>query len=120
MKSFKTIYQLSFYLVTLITFVFGGSIQYLFGLSNTVLTFFITAYLFLVYGLYALLIQRVVVNRVVLIAIAYIFLILFTAAIRNSSLILTVTYLIFPLLPLAVYLFSFINYKEGYISEKFL
>lgn len=116
MKYFKSIYQLSFLLVTLITFVFGGSIQYLFGLSNTVLTFFITAYLFLVYGLYALLIQRVVVNRVVLIAIAYIFLILFTAAIRNSSLILTVTYLIFPLLPLAVYLFSFINYKEGYIS----
>ncbi|WP_026813646.1 hypothetical protein [Arenibacter certesii] len=116
MKYFKSIYQLSFYLVTLITFVFGGSIQYLFGVSNTVLTFFITGCLFMVYGLYALLKLRVVVNRVVFIAIAYILLILLTAAIRNSSLILTITYLIFPLLPLAVYLFSFINYKEEYIS----
>lgn len=116
MKLFKSIYQLSFYLVTLITFVFGGSIQYLFGVSNTVLTFFITGYLFVVYFFYALLKLRVVFNRVVFFAMAYVLLILFTAVIRKSDLISTLTYLIFPLLPLTVYLFSYINYKENYLS----
>lgn len=116
MKYYKYIYQLSFYFVTLITFVFGGSIQYLFGVSNTVLTFFIAACVFLVYVIYALLKQRVVFNKVVFTAIAYVLLILLTAALKHSDLISTITYLIFPLLPLAVYLFSFINYKEEYLS----
>ncbi|MCM4167876.1 hypothetical protein KCTC52924_01307 [Arenibacter antarcticus] len=116
MKSFNTIYQLSFYLVTLITFVFGGAVQFLFGVSNTVLTFLITAYVFLIYLIYALLKHRVVFNWVIFFSMAYVSLILLTAVIRQSDFIATITYLIFPLLPLAVYLFGFINYKEGYIS----
>lgn len=116
MGKFKPIYQLSFYLITLITFVFGGAIQFLFGISNTVLTFLIVIYCFLVYLLYAILKRRIVLNWVVLFAIAYVFLIFFTATVRHSNVIAALIYLIFPLLPLAVYLFGFVNYKEGYIS----
>lgn len=116
MKDFKPIYVLSFYLITLVTFVFGGSIQFLFGVSNTILTFFLTGSLFAVYILYALLKNRLATGNIMYFSLFYIIVVLFTALIRQNHIILTLTYLIFPLLPLGVYLFSFINYKEGYLS----
>ena len=116
MKSFKQIYIPIFYLITLVTFVFGGSIQFLFGVSNTILTFFLTVLLFVVYFLYVLLQRKVVIGKVIYFSIIYCVFIIVTSVIRQTPLILFLTYLIFPLLPLGVYLFSFINFKEGYLS----
>lgn len=116
MRGFKQIYVFSFYLIALTTFVFGGSIQFLFGVSNTILTFFLTALLFFTYTLYVLIKKRVVIGNIIYFSLLYCIVIVVTALIRQSSIILTLTYLIFPLLPLGIYLFSFINYKEGFIS----
>lgn len=118
MKNFKQLYLLSFYTITLITFVFGGSIQFLLGISNTILTFFLTGLLFFVYMLYAIYRQKLVFNKIGFVSIIYVGIVLITAIIRHSSLVLALTYLIFPLLPLGVYLFSYINYKENYISHE--
>lgn len=118
MKNFKQLYLLSFYTITLITFVFGGSIQFLLGVSNTILTFFLTGLLFFVYILYAVFRQKLIFNRIVLLAIIYVGIVLCTAILRQSPLVLALTYLIFPLLPLGVYLFSYINYNENYISNE--
>lgn len=90
--------------------------QFLLGVSNTIITFFLTSLLFLTYIIYALLKQKVVLNKFVFVALIYVLIILGTAITRQSSLLLTITYLIFPLLPFGVYLFSFINFKEGYLS----
>jgi len=115
MNLVKKLYQLSFYLVTIIVFVLGGTIQFLFGASNTIITFFITCFLFCIYLIYTISKNRIVFNKVVFIALAYTLLIIGTAIIRESSIVATIAYLIFPILPLAVYLFSFINYREGYV-----
>ncbi len=116
MRYFRLIYILSFYFITLTTFVFGGTLQFLFGVSNTILTFLLTAILFVTYGIYAFLKRKLVFNKIVLVSLVFVFVIVGTAAVRQSSFVLNITYLIFPLLPLAVYLFSFINYREGYVS----
>ncbi len=118
MKNFKNIYQLVFCLILGTVFIFGGLLQFLLGVSNTILTFFLTGLLFFVYMFYAIFRQKVVFNRIVLVAIFYIGVVLGTAVLKQSPLVLTLTYLIFPLLPLGVYLFSYINYKENYISHE--
>lgn len=116
MNYFKVLYILAFYLITLIIFVFGGALQYLLGISNTMLTFFLVVFIFSVYAIYAILKQRIVLNRITFFSIAYLSFIILIGLIRNSNIISILTYLIFPLMPLAVFLFSYINYKESYIS----
>ena len=117
MTSFKSIYIFSFYIITFLIFVIGGSIQFLLGFSNTVLTFFLTGFIFCVYGIYSIHKHKLVLNKIVLFAALYSCIIIITALVRKSDIISTVAYLIFPLLPLGVYLFAFINYKEDYISK---
>ncbi|WP_296315247.1 hypothetical protein [Winogradskyella sp. UBA3174] len=117
MKEFAKLYKLSFYCISLLIFLLGGFFQYFFGLSNTILTFGITAYLFFVSGLYFILKNRIVLNSIVLYSISYIFLIYFSGLINGSNFLATNIYLIFPLLPLSVFLFCYINYKECFISN---
>lgn len=120
MKLFRQIYKLSFYIITLITFVFGGIIQYFLGISNTVITFLLMVLLYYNYFLYALLKKRVVFNAVTFWSICYFLIIILSAIINQSELILTSVYFIFPALPLGVYLFSFINYKEKIIPINYI
>jgi hypothetical protein len=117
MNYFKAIYRLSFYFITLITFVFGGLLQYFIGISNTIITFLIVVLMYVVYILYVLLKGRIVLNRVVFFSITYLILIIVSAIINKRDLISTLIYFIFPLLPLGVFFFCYINYKESIISQ---
>ena len=120
MKQFTSIYKLSFYIITLITFVFGGIIQYFMGISNTVITALLMALLYYNYFLYAILKKRVVFNAVLFWSICYFLIIILSAIINQSKLILTSVYFIFAALPLGVYLFCFINYKEKIIPINYI
>ena len=120
MKLFRQIYKLSFYIIVLITFVFGGIIQYFLGISNTVITVLLMALIYYNYFLYAILIKKVVFNAVVFWSICYFLIIILSAIVNQSNLILTSVYFIFPALPLGVYLFCFINYKEKIIPINYI
>lgn len=120
MKEFITFYKLSFYVITLTTFVFGGIIQYLFGISNTVITFSTLLLLYFNYFLYIFLSGRVVFNAVLFWSTCYFLIIVISAIINQASFILTSIYFVFPALPLGVYLFCFINYKERIISNNYI
>jgi hypothetical protein len=120
MNYFRTIYKLSFYVITLITFVFGGAFQYLFGISNTLITFLIVVLLHFIYFLYAFLRRKVVLNGVVVWSICYLIIIIVSAIFNRSNLISTFIYFIFPALPLGVFLFCYINFKEGIIKKAYI
>lgn len=117
MVSFRSFYVSCFYIISALIFVLGGGIQFLFGFSNTFLTFFLVLFIYAIYAVYAIHKQKVVFNKVVLGAFIYGAVIVLTALFRGSGIIVTLTYLIFPLLPLAIYLFSYINYKENYLTK---
>ncbi len=116
MKTFRLLYQLSFYFLAFIIFVIGGLGQFLLGISNTIMTFFLMVSLLLVYVIYIFLKARIVFNRVVLIAILYVLTIVLSATLNKSHVVSTLVYFIFPFLPLSVYLYSYINFKEEFLT----
>jgi len=115
--TFKIFYIISFYFVVIFTFLLGGFSQFFIGLSNTALTFFLTGIMLINYVFYALLKNKIVVNKIIYISIVYILIIFFSSLINHSKFFATLIYLIFPILPLSIYLFTFINTKEKYISK---
>ncbi len=116
LKTFRLLYQLSFYLLSIVVFVIGGLSQYLFGISNTIMTFFLMVSLLAIYFIYALLKARIVFNRFVFIALLYVLTIVFSAILNKSHVVSTLVYFIFPFLPLSVYLYSYINFKEQFLT----
>jgi len=118
MNYFKGFYKLGFYLIISIVFVFGGLLQFFFGFSNTILAYMIVAGLFSFYMVYVLFKKKIVFNSVFGFSILYIGVIFLSALANQSDLVSTLVYCIFPLLPLSVFLFSFINYKESIIAPK--
>jgi hypothetical protein len=117
MNFFNKLYQLSFYFITLLVFVFGGFLQYTFGVSNTGITFLIVGITYALYFLYILVKRKIVLNWVVFFSFIYVSVIFLSAYVNGSDLLSTNVYLIFPLLPLGVFLFCFINFKENIISH---
>ena len=97
-------------------FVIGGLSQFLFGISNTIMTFFLMVSLLGVYFIYALLKARMVFNRLVFLALLYVVTIVFSATLNKSHVVSTLVYFIFPFLPLSVYLFTYINFKEQFLT----
>lgn len=114
----KSIYQFSFYLVALIVFLFGGLMQFFFGVSSTGLTIGLCCLMLFNYFLYVMVHKRIVINKIVLIAILYCVTIVLSGFINNSPLINIVVYCLFPLLPLSVFLFFYINYENNFIVPK--
>lgn len=117
MIQFKTIYKYSFLFLLLIVYLIGGSISYTFGIPNTLMTMSLISIMILVYGLYVFKTKRIVVIPFVKTGIVFVFLIFLSAILNQTHIVKTLTYLIFPLLPLSVFLFLYINYKEKYISK---
>ncbi|MCO5724231.1 hypothetical protein [Robiginitalea marina] len=113
---FSAGYKVVYYFIVLLAFLLGGTLQFLFGLSNTVLTFLICALLFSIYILYALLKGRIVMTKVVIWGSIYLALIIVMGLVKQLHPVYWIAYSIFPLLPLAIYLVYFINQKEGYVS----
>lgn len=97
-------------------FLIGGLSQFLFGISNTIMTFFLMVSLLGVYFIYALLKARMVFNRLVFLALLYVVTIVFSATLNKSHVVSTLVYFIFPFLPLSVYLFTYINFKEQFLT----
>lgn len=97
-------------------FVIGGLSQFLFGLSNTIMTFFLMVSLLAVYFLYTFLKARIVFNRFVFMALLYVLTIVLSATLNKSHPVSTLVYFIFPFLPLSVYLFAYINFKEQFLT----
>jgi len=116
LKTFRVIYQLSFYLLSIVVFVIGGLSQFLFGISNTIMTFFLMVSLLAVYFIYSLLKARIVFNRFVFIALLYLLVIVLSAVLNKSDIVSTLVYFIFPFLPLSVYLFTHINFREQFLT----
>jgi len=118
MISLKKIYQLSFYVVILLTFLIGGFLQFFIGVSNTGLTLLIVSILLVTYFIYAVIKRKVVFNKILLWSLVYVLVIIFSAIVNKTNFISTIIYLLFPLLPLATFLFCYINYKENYLNPR--
>lgn len=117
MIQYKTIYKYTFLFLLLIVYLIGGSLNYTLGISNTIMTLSLVGLLLIVYSLYVFKTKRVVFTPFVLIGAVFILMIFFSAIINQTHIVKTFTYLIFPLLPLSIFLFLYINYKEEYISK---
>lgn len=118
MEEFRSLYRLSFFGIVFIIFLGGGAMQFLFGLSNTVITFLLMVFMFSVYLLYANLRSQVLWTSILRYSLLLGLWIVLVGLIRGSHPVSVATYLIFPLLPLSVHGFFFINYKEGFLSER--
>jgi len=113
----KLIYQLTFYLVIGFTFIFGGALQFLMGVSNTILTISINLLLILFCFIYIFLKKKVLFNKVVFSFLIYVGLIFFSAIINSTSLLKFLIYLNFAILPFSIFYFFFINQKENYLTK---
>lgn len=116
----KLIYQLTFYLVIGFTFIFGGALQFLLGLSNTILTISINLLFILFCFIYIFLKKKVLVNKVVFSFLLYVGLIFLSAIINGTSFLKSLIYLNFAILPLSIFYFFFINQKENYLTKRSL
>ncbi len=118
MISIKTIYQLSFYILLYVVFMVGGILQFFIGIPNTIMTIGLSSLMFFNYLTYIVIKKKIVYNKVILFGLLYILTILLSALINKSHIINITIYSIFPLLPLSMYLFFFINKKEQYVKQK--
>ena len=118
MEQFRSLYRLSFFGIVFIIFLGGGVMQFLFGLSNTVITFLLVVFMFAVYLFYANFRAQVLWTSILRYSLLLSVWIVLVGLIRGSHPVSIATYLIFPLLPLSVHGFFFINYKEGFLTER--
>lgn len=118
MLSFKSIYQLSFYIVLSLSFLVGGLLQYFVGVSNTGLMILLALIMFLNYLVYSYVKQKVIINWVSISFLGYVFVIIISSLINEFNIINTIIYLNFAFLPLSVFYFLKINKKEGYLKPK--
>lgn len=118
MLSIKTIYQFSFYLVLTFSFLVGGTIQFIFGLSTTGLTILLGFIMFLNYIIYVFVKQKVMINWVFISFSIYFITIILSGLINNSNLISTLIYFNFAFLPLSTFYFFYINRVEGYLKPR--
>tara|TARA_R110000744_G_scaffold336919_6_gene442189 strand:- start:144 stop:1394 length:1251 start_codon:yes stop_codon:yes gene_type:complete len=116
MIKLNTIYRVSFYVIVLLVFCCGGFLQFTLGISNTILSIFITAICFANYFLYLFKTHKIISHKIIFWAFLYIVLIVFSGLHNNVSNLKILIYLIFPLLPLGVFLFNFINRKRGLLT----
>ncbi len=117
MIKLKNIYTFIFVFIVLSCFLLGGIIQFFIGVPNTVFSYFITLVFLVFYCLYVLVKHKVFFDRVVFLHILFGLLIITSAILNKTSLLKTLIYFIFLLLPLSCYLFFKINQKENYISR---
>ena len=121
MLSLKKLYNLSFYIVLSLSFLIGGTLQYLFGVSNTVLMIFLGIAMFTNYVAYVFVKRKVIVNWVFLLFSLYALTIIISSLINQTNIINTIVYFNFAFLPLSVYYFLKINKKGlGLIKPSFL
>lgn len=118
MLSIKTLYQFSFYLVLTFTFLIGGTLQFLFGLSNTGLTIVLSSIMFFNYVMYVFVKQKVLINWVFISFLFYFLIIILSSLTNNSNLSKSIIYLNFAFLPLSTFYFFYINRIEGYLKSK--
>jgi hypothetical protein len=109
---------MSFLLLSSIVFLIGGSLQFYVGFSNTILSFLLLMSLNLIYVNYALAKGKILFTKLILASGMFAMVIIITACLTHSDVISTLVYLIFPLMPISVYLFFHINKKEQIISFK--
>ena len=118
MLSIKTVYQFSFYLVLTFAFLIGGTLQFLFGLSNTGLTVVLSFVMFLNYVIYMFIKQKVLINWVFISFLLYFLVIVLSSLVNSSILSKSIIYLNFAFLPLSVFYFFYINRIQGYLKPK--
>jgi len=96
----------------------GGLFQFFIGIPNTLITVALSVLMFFNYFIYSLVKKKAVVNNVVVLCGIYLLIIFISAFINKSDVVNIVIYCIFPLLPLSVYLFFYINKKESFVKQK--
>ena len=112
----KKLFKLTFYLVFLSTFVFGGSLQLFFGVPNTLITYLSVIALSFFVLFYIILKKRIIFNNTTGLFIVFALLILMSGIINKSGFVKTSLYFLFFLTPLSTYLFFRINFQNEYIS----
>lgn len=118
MIKFSKLYKLLFGLVVVLCFLIGGSTQFFLGIPNIVYTIGVLSFFLLGYGVYVVIKKKIILDKVVslhLIMLTFIFL---SAIYNSTSIVKTLIFLIFVLVPISCYLFFKINSKEDYISKK--
>ncbi|WP_019037499.1 hypothetical protein [Psychroflexus tropicus] len=118
MLKLKTIYTISFYLILSFTFLIGGLLQFIIGLSNTGLTIVLGFVMLLNYIVYALVKKKIMLNWVFISFLLYMLSILISALFNGTNTAKTLIYLNFSILPLSTFYFFYINRKEGYLNPR--
>jgi hypothetical protein len=118
MLSLKKLYNLTFYIVLSLSFLIGGILQFLFGVSNTVLMIFLGVVMFTNYVAYVFVKRKVIVNWVLLFFSLYAFTMIISSLINQTNILNTIVYFNFAFLPFSVYYFLKLNKKEGFIKPK--
>jgi hypothetical protein len=117
MIKFSKLYKFSFALVVVLCFLIGGFTQFFIGVPNLVYTIGALFFLLITYILYVVIKRKIILDKVVSLSIIMIFVVFFSAIYNSTSVVKTLIYLIFILVPISCYLFFKINKKEGYISK---
>lgn len=112
----KQLYIFSFSIIFLSIFIVGGFFQFFFGFSNTGMTGALLFIMFINYLVFVLSIRKIVINIVILIFCLYLGIILLSGIVNQVSFLKILVYLLFPLLPLGIYLFFYINSRRKYVS----
>tara|TARA_B100001063_G_C16777786_1_gene567210 strand:- start:9659 stop:10852 length:1194 start_codon:yes stop_codon:yes gene_type:complete len=99
-------------------FIVGGMLQFFIGIPNTIMTLGLSALMMINYIIYVVVKKKVVFNKVILWVFFYLLIIFLSGLINKTHIVNLSVYFIFPLLPLSMYLFFFINKKEHYIKQK--
>lgn len=120
MDNLRKLYTISFYVIIITAFLFGGFLQLFVGIPNTFLTYlliFIILFFVIVYYSYK---KIFIINKVVVAFLLLGMLIVLSSIINKVDLTKSILYLLYFFLPFGVYLFFRINRKEGYISQTYL
>lgn len=118
MIKFYKLYKLSFGIAVVLCFLIGGATQFFIGIPNLVYTVGVLAFFILTYILYVIIKNKIILDKVVSLHILMFFVVVFSALYNSTSILKTLIYLIFILVPISCYLFFKINKKEGYISKE--
>lgn len=106
------IYQFGITIIVIITFALPGLIQFFFGVPNTLYSLGVLSIIYIFIFLHIIISKKVFYNKILLVSLIYLFLILWSGIINNSSLAKIAIYSAFALTPFGInYFFEIIRIK---------
>lgn len=105
MVKIKTLLCYLFKFILLMTFLWGGFIQYILGVPNTLYTLILLGFIFFTYTLSLITRNgKLTTNAICITSGLYILLIILSSLINQNEIAKTILYFIFPLIPYAIFI----------------